>query len=508
MKTFRKNPHIYQINLMNWLSELSQREQKEITLSNIPEAEWEDIKSKGMDLVWMMGVWQRSPDAREKARKVVSLAEVGSAILPDFEIVDLSGSPYAIFAYVPDPQFGSVEELLALRGALEEKGLGLVLDFVPNHTSCDHPWVRENPGYYVQAGQTKREKCPEGFFCASDTQGKPCIAHGRDPYCEPWTDTAQVNYANQEAAVAMAETLLSISRFCHGLRCDMAMLVLTRVFRETWNQFLQDDMNHPEFWSTAIKRLRSSGHSCLLLAEAYWGVENELINLGFDYAYDKNFYDLLVKEDVQELKDYLSSGTKFQQKMIRFLENHDEERAMTVFGPERIQSAMVVHGTLPGMRFWQHGQFHGNRIRVPVQLRRGPVEPVQSELNGFSELLLREVNHPVFHDGAWNLCETYGWENNPSHRNLIAWCWRHKGERRLIVVNLTSYPSQGYVRFPEGWLPEEEGLLLRDPLKGERYLRSVYDLKKSGLYVDLEGRTFHFFRIEHSQRDQSTGDDI
>jgi hypothetical protein len=321
-----------------------------------------------------------------------------------------------------------------------------------------------------------------------------CIAHGRDPFFHPWTDTAQVNIGNKDAVAAMLDTLINISKYCHGLRCDMAMLILNEVFFKTWRHQVKSAVPE-EFWTLARNRLDSKGNQCLLIAEVYWDMEQKLLDLGFDYTYDKTFYDLLVKHDIKGLKTHLSAPVAKQEHMVRFLENHDEPRAMHVFGVEQIFSAMVIHATVPGMRFWHHGQLEGNRIRVPLQLGRAPIEPVRHELKEFSEKLLREVDHPVFHDGTWSMCETRGWSDNPSYKRLLAWCWRKGKERRLIAVNFTSEPAQGLVKLPVNWLPKGENFVCLDPLKGDKYKRPTADTSTAGLHVELKKWDYHFFRV-------------
>jgi len=494
MEPLRKNPHLYEINLMPWLTHVCGKEQRPITLKNIPPSVWSELKDKGMDLVWLMGIWHRSRDACKRARNTSDLLEYCRLRFKDFKTEDIAGSPYAIERYLPDPVFGNRQDLLSLKDLLADMGLRLVLDFVPNHTARDHDWIKEHPEYYVQADLTKKGRCPKGFFPSEHPSAMPCIAHGKDPSFPAWTDTAQVNYGNAEAVSAMRDTLFIISRFCHGLRCDMAMLVLKKIFFKTWRRCTKDAADG-EFWRLAMDGLRSTSSRCIMIAEVYWGMEQKLLELGFDYAYDKVFYDLLVAEDIQGLSAHLSAPVGRQERMVRFLENHDESRAMDVFGPEKIFSAMVIHATVPGMRFWHHGQFEGNRIRVPVQLGRVEEEPVNRELQTFSERLLHEVNHPVFHDGIWKMCEIEGWPDNPSYRNLLAWCWRKETERRLIVVNYSSGPAQGLVRMPVNWLPEKDRFICHDPLKGETYERSTAQVEASGLYVELGKWDYHFFRI-------------
>ena len=156
---------------------------------------------------------------------------------------------------------------------------------------------------------------------------------------------------------------------------------------------------------------------------------------------------------------------------------------------------MVIHATVPAMRFWHDGQFEGSRIKAPVQLRRRPVEPLDRPLMSFSERLLQEVNQPVFHQGTWRMLETRGWPDNRSYQNFLVWTWTEGEERRLIVVNYSPHTSQGVINIPEKWLPESQQVRCVDPLKGELHLRSTYRLEGEGLYVELKPWGFHFFVI-------------
>ncbi len=156
---------------------------------------------------------------------------------------------------------------------------------------------------------------------------------------------------------------------------------------------------------------------------------------------------------------------------------------------------MVFHATIPGMRFWHHGQFEGRLLRTPVQLRRDPIEPVLHDLRAFSDRLLQEVDHSVFHDGEWEMCMIVGWQDNRSYQNLLAWTWRQGKERRLIIVNFTSVPAQGLVKLPADWLPKGETFFCLDPLRGDKYQRSTAQVNTSGLHVELKEWGYHFFRV-------------
>ncbi|MBW1680595.1 MAG: alpha-amylase [Deltaproteobacteria bacterium] len=492
MDPLRRNPHIYQINLMTWLRDLSSELGRRVTLETIPGDRWPALRELGMDLVWLMGMWERSPTSREKARREPNLLEAGRNALPDFEVEDLDGSPYAVHDYRPDPRFGSEEALLAVKEACEAVGLRLILDFVPNHTACDHQWVLEKPEIYVH--KETAEDPVDGFF---RVQGQPyLVANGKDPYFPPWTDTAQLHYGRKETHQVMARALLGLTRFCHGFRCDMAMLVLRDIFRNTWGALVGDPETQEEFWDLARRAFKAEGVSPLMIAEAYWGTDARLRDLGFQFVYDKELYDLFSARDIARLRELLARPAAEQEHQVRFLENHDEPRAMAFLGPGHIRCAMVLHATLPGMRFWQEGQFEGYRIRVPVQLSRAPREEADPDLLRFSHVLLRLVDHPVFHDGAWELCETAGWHDNDSHRHLLAWSWRLGQERRWIVGNLSDQGAQGRVIPPSGWLPRARALWLSDPLKGERFQRERAKTETHGLYVGLGPGEFHFFTVE------------
>ncbi|MBN2059023.1 MAG: alpha-amylase, partial [Deltaproteobacteria bacterium] len=302
----RKNPHIYEINSMTWLRSLGKREKRPINLGNIPRKEWKYLKELGMDIIWLMGIWQRSPYSTESIKKQPKLLDVYGEILNDLSMEDIEGSAYSIYDYCPEPSLGTFQDLLDLKKILEEEGLWLVLDFVPNHTSCDHPWTTKYPERYIMDKEFDREECREGFFMVNNGDKKYCLAHGRDPYFPPWNDTAQINYGNDNTINAMTDLICRLSDYCHGFRCDMAMLPLKDVFQMTWGEYLQDIAEVRDFWPYAIDRIRSRGNLCILIAEAYWGKEKVLLDMGFDYAYDKYLYDLIVHGDIQGIKKHLS----------------------------------------------------------------------------------------------------------------------------------------------------------------------------------------------------------
>ena len=69
--------------------------------------------------------------------------------LPDLKEEDIAGSGFAITGYTVPTALGGDAALARLRERLRARGMRLMLDFVPNHTGIDHPWVQEHPEYYV-----------------------------------------------------------------------------------------------------------------------------------------------------------------------------------------------------------------------------------------------------------------------------------------------------------------------------------------------------------------------
>ena len=198
-----KHPIIYEINTWVWLSELSRKYKKSITLDSIPASEWDAIADLQVDAVWLMGVWERSPDGIRIARELPVLQEEYRRALPDFTREDVAGSPYCVHCYVVDEHLGGPKGLAKARKELAKRGMRLILDFVPNHVAPDHPWVLEHPEYFIQGSADDCAQKPGEFFRAGDT----IIACGRDPYFPPWTDTAQVNAFHPGLRAAAVETV-------------------------------------------------------------------------------------------------------------------------------------------------------------------------------------------------------------------------------------------------------------------------------------------------------------
>src|SRR5262249_3977784 len=149
---------------------------------------------------------------------------------------DIAGSGFAITGYSVHPALGGDAALKRIRQRLRKRGLRLMLDFVPNHTALDHPWVEEHPQYYVAGTELDLARSPQSYTRVKRARGDLLLAHGRDPHFPGWSDTLQLDYSNPATQDAMKLELTRIAGECDGLRCDMAMLVLPDVFERTWGR--------------------------------------------------------------------------------------------------------------------------------------------------------------------------------------------------------------------------------------------------------------------------------
>ena len=207
---------------------------------------------------------------------------------------------------------------------------------------------------------------------------------------------------------------------------------------------------------------------------------------GFDYTYDKRLYDRLRDGHARMVREHFQAGYDFQNKLARFLENHDEPRAAATFSPRVHEAAAVITFLCPGLRFFHQGQFEGRKKRISPHLCRAPNEPVDEELRRFYARLLNVLRQQVVRDGQWQLLEcTPAWEGNPTWDCFLAFGWQGPSETRLLVtVNFASTRSQCYVRLPFPDLGNRRWRL-QDLVGDVIYHREGDDLHSRGFYLDV-----------------------
>ncbi len=422
-------------------------------------------------------------------------------VLHDLTERDITGSPFAVRQYSVHDDFGGNDALAQLRERLQERGIRLMLDFVPNHTALDHPWVAEHPEYYVHGSDSDLAQQPANFCRIETPRGPQILAHGRDPYFPGWPDTLQLNYRHPGLRAAMIAEMLRIADRCDSIRADMAMLLLPDVIRQTWGAHsLPIDGSEPvdaSFWPEALARVRSFHPAFQFLAEVYWDREWQMQQQGFHYTYDKRLYDRLHAGLAVPVHDHLLAGLDFQDRLARFLENHDELRAASAFPlPIHLAAALATYLT-PGLRFFHEGQLEGRRVHVSIHLGRRPAEKPDPVLVEFYHRLLDCLKRRELREGQWALRQCRpAWDGNTSWQNFLAWTWQTPETMPLLVcVNFGHNPGQCYVELP---LEELKGrkMQLVDLMGSARYERDGDDLVNRGLYLDMPAWHFHLFAVQ------------
>ena len=491
MRPAPRYPSLYQINTRVWLTELSKNLGRPATLDDIPDSDLDHLAEKGFDWIWLLSVWRTGMAGQCISRTNAEWRREFEETLPDLREQDIAGSGFAITGYVVHDQLGGDAALDRLRARLGVRGLRLLLDFVPNHTGLDHPWVEEHRDYYVQGTDADLTRAPGNYTRVMRSDGDCVLAYGRDPYFAGWPDTLQLNYGNPATQEAMIGELVKIAGQCDGVRCDMAMLALPNVFERTWNVHAQP------FWAAATRRVREHTPGFTFMAEVYWDLDWTLQQQGFDYTYDKRLYDRLRDGHAAPVRDHLRAGTDIQDKLARFLENHDEPRAAATFPPGAREAAAAVTYLAPGLRFFHQGQFEGRRVRISPHLGRAPDEPVNPTIREFYGRLLAALRQPAARHGRWQLLESApAWEGNWTSDGFVAYAWDGPDAQRLLTaVNFAANQSQCYVRLP--W-PDLRGSQwrLRDLLGPAVYERQGDDLDAHGLYLDMPPWGSHVFSME------------
>lgn len=516
-KTTVFHPSLLEINTRVWLRRYDDQHHR-ATLADVPASFWDYLVEKKIDCLWLMGIWELADSAIEAYAFEAGLVESYRSALENWQPEDVIGSPYAIDQYAINPQIGTEEDLKDVKQQLNQRGIKLILDFVPNHFSAHSSLVATRPELFLQGNKRLLAADPSTYYKYQNA----IFAHGKDPYFTAWQDTIQVNYFHPVAREFMQQTLLNLTNICDGLRVDMAMLALNKVFASSWKaHFDPKSFNYPqeEFWVQAIDAVRKIRPDFLLIAESYWDLEWQLQQQGFDFTYDKTLTDRLLYKGVELIQGHLRADLSYQNKLVRFLENHDEERAVSSFGEIRSRAAAVITSTIPGMRFYHLGQLEGRRIKLPVQLGREPVEahcpcvagnllkypngqrfenpglqPVCSCTHHFYDKLLELTHDPVFKKGNWRLAEFHN-----ASPGILAWEWHWNQERRLVVVNYSDQPGQSRIRLK--WAADQPFSAI-DLIDKQQFLFSGESIQRDGLPLQLNPFWSWILKYEIPQSDK------
>lgn len=500
-----QNPtELHLINTRLWINELSQKYDRQITIGSVPESEWQDLFDK-YDAFWFMGIYQPSQASCEHCKKwPQSLAYAKKDINPETDIV---ASPFAIPDYTPNPHIAKDwEEWDKTVDYIHQHEKKVFLDFVPNHVALEHPWATAHPDFFIQGSNIQKQNSPDLYYTVTAKNGQNYnLAHGKDPNYPEWADTLQLNYANPDLQQAMREVLMGLIHHCHGLRCDMAMLIDPDTIIRTWGDkyfggHLTDKeinyLKNNEFWPKIIPEVKAKAKELgrddfTFIGETYWDFEK--LGEYFDVLYGKNFYDDLISlsrgdpkvspDDIKRHIDFLIKGRKEGKrhyKLALFTENHDEDRSVSKFGKEASMAAAVITALIPDNIFLiNQGQNEGRHIRPPMQLDQPFEDPVDSSIKDFYDRLLKLKNSRLSQEGEWSILPPNSSEDPYVISQKVS--LPNNNLNVFICTNFSKHIAYGHL--PE--ITKNHDIKISSITSGKR-IRNLDQEREGGFFIKLE----------------------
>ena len=461
---------LYELNVRTWRTERSAVIGRSATLDDLSDDFLDELVEAGFTWLYLLGVWPTGPLARKVAQDDRHLTGYLRGVLPDFGADDLTGSPQAPLGYAVDPALGGDAALGRLRHRARAAGLSLMLDIFPNQVGLDHPWTVEHPDWFIRGDERALRERPDAHV----RLGEHIFCHGRDPFFAPWRATVQLDYGNDPVQQAMLEDIAAVAAKCDGLRCDLAMLLLPDVFGSTWGRKIKP------FWPSCIERVRAEHPGTLFVAEVYWNREYDLQQAGFDFTYDKILYDRLLAGDAASIRAHLGANLDYQRRCVRFLENHNEQRAAARFPhPDHHRGALFITGMVPGMLLCHHGQEDGRVLHASLPACRRPPEDGRDEHRANHRDLLHLLGESARMHGEWKLLTARGDQRNP----VVCCLWTQQAHVGLLVaVNASWQPCRSAV--DAGPLAGRDQRF-QEVFGGADWELSAADLRHHGLIVDL-----------------------
>jgi glycosidase len=392
-----------------WLAQLSRRLNREITrLDEIPDEELATLSHRGINTLWLIGIWERS-----RASRTIKLLCGNS---------DAVASAYSLFDYRIADDLGGDAAYTRLRDRAFHHGIRLASDMVPNHMGVDSPWVVEHPEWFLSradspypaysfngpdlsADSRVEIKIDDKYYSQSDaavvfrrrdnsTGDTRYIYHGNDGTSFPWNDTAQLDYLNPAVREHVIQTILHVARLFPVIRFDAAMTLAKRHFHRLWfpgpgssgaipsraeygmTQAEFDRHMPHEFWREVVDRVAAEVPGTLLLAEAFWLMEGYFVRtLGMHRVYNSAFMVMLRDEDNANYRSVLKNTIEFDpdilKRYVNFMSNPDERTAIDQFGTgDKSFGVAALMATLPGLPMFGHGQIEGFTEKYGMEYRR------------------------------------------------------------------------------------------------------------------------------------------
>ena len=536
-----------------WLDQLSRAYGRPVhRLQDIPDGELDIMAERGFTVLWLIGLWERSP-ASQKIKQIQGNR-------------DAKASAYALDRYDIAEELGGYEGYLNLRTRAMQRGIRLASDMVPNHTGLDSQLVKENPDWFISAAEPPYPSytfngpnlssdgrygiyLEDGYWDRSDaavtfkrvdfqTGDTRYLYHGNDGTTMPWNDTAQLNFLSPEVREGVIQQILHVARMFPVIRFDAAMVLAKRHIQRLWfplpghapgipsrgaYSMSMEEFNRAmpeEFWREVVDRIHQEAPDTLLLAEAFWMLEGYFVRtLGMHRVYNSAFMHMLKKEDNAGyrylIKNTLEYDARILKRYVNFMNNPDEDTAVAQFGKgDKYFGVCMVMATVPGLPMFGHGQVEGFGEKYGMEYARPLLDETQDpalvarhEREIFPILKKRYLFAEVRHFRLYDFYSPQGGVNE----NVLAYTNRQGDEKALVVYNNSYSSADGWIRMSAGFREDgqlrqtslSEGLALghadgafvifREHVSGLEYIRSVGQLREEGLHVLLGGYQYSVF---------------
>jgi hypothetical protein len=539
-----------------WLAQLSRQYGRAIErLDQIPDEELQTLAHRGLNALWLIGIWERSR-ASERIKHMRGQE-------------DAVASAYSLYAYNIAGDLGGDLAYRNLRERAARYGIRLASDMVPNHMGIDSPWVVEHPEWFLSrpdrpwpsynfngpdlSSDGRVEiKIEDHYYDQSDAAvvfqrrdnasgHTEYVYHGNDGTSFPWNDTAQLNYLRADVREQVIQTILHVARMFPIIRFDAAMTLARRHVQRLWfpipgsggsipsraecsmTQEQFDAAMPHEFWRDVVDRVATEVPGTLLLAEAFWLMEGYFVRtLGMHRVYNSAFMNMLRDEENAKYRSVIKNTVEFDpdilKRYVNFMSNPDERTAIDQFGTgDKYFGVCTMMATLPGLPMFGHGQIEAFTEKYGMEYKRPRYDETPNQ--HLVDRHQREIapllkSRHVFAESANFALFDFWREDGKVDENVFAWSNR-LGDQRALAVYHNKYASTAgtlhrsssrtdkstgalyNLQIHEALALPGEGnavLAYKDNATGLHFLRRLGEIRERGLRLNLGAYQYHVFQ--------------
>lgn len=531
-----------------WLEQLSKKYGRHIhRLDQIPEDELALLKQRGLNGLWLIGIWERSR-ASERIKHLRGQ-------------VDAVASAYSLADYRIADDLGGTAAYEVLRDRAAKQGIRLASDMVPNHMGIDSTWIIDHPEWFLSRPDSPY---PSYSFNGPDLSSDPRVEikledhyydqtdaavafrfrdhrngrteyvyHGNDGTSFAWNDTAQLDYSKDFVREQVIQTILAVARLFPIIRFDAAMVLAKKHVQRLWfplpgtggaipsraeysmTQVEFDALMPNEFWREVVDRVAVEVPGTLLLAEAFWLLEGYFVRtLGMHRVYNSAFMNMMRDEENAKYRSVIKNTIEFDpdilKRYVNFMSNPDERTAIDQFGTgDKYFGVATMMSTLPGLPMFGHGQIEAFTEKYGMEYKRARYEEWPNEdlvARHQREIAPLLKNRALFAESNNFVLYDFWTDDGSVNENVFAYS-NHMGNQRALVVFNNSYGStNGRIHVSAAAMEKATGelrqrtfaealelgggaalLRYRDSATGLEYLRWSDEVRDGGFSMPLRG---------------------